>query len=504
MPTVDGDLPSGLEPEDFSTRLFGATAPRTGAGLELAPFRGVRFAPAIDPEAVTSPPYDLLDRDQVERLKASGGHNIVRLTLPEDYGEAAATLRRWLADGSLVIDPEPALYVYETTGQRGLIGALGLRPEADQVILPHENVYPGPVRDRLALMTETRANLEPIFLIYEGGGDTSQIIDETVATPPLMDFHTGDQRHRLWRITDPALLDRIAADLAPRQALIADGHHRYATYRALQASRNGTPLNAAPTELEEDQPRHSGPTPPRPGTPHDDPTAPRAGSAHDDPTAQKSGRTPHADDRGPQAGGRMGPEGGRARSRGENPWDYGLALLVDSTRYPPHLGAIHRVLPGLSPDRALRRAEEAFETTELSWSKALPALRDAAGPAFLLAGGSRPYLLTNPDPGRLEGAMPGGHSERWRDLDTAILDHLLIKELWGVPEDERSVEAVHDDPLLALNRARRTGGTAVILNPLKVEDVLAVAAEGERVPRKSTSFGPKPRTGLVFRLLGEP
>jgi uncharacterized protein (DUF1015 family) len=30
-------------------------------------------------------------------------------------------------------------------------------------------------------------------------------------------------------------------------------------------------------------------------------------------------------------------------------------------------------------------------------------------------------------------------------------------------------------------------------------DVRAVAENGERMPRKSTSFGPKPRTGLVMR-----
>jgi uncharacterized protein (DUF1015 family) len=29
--------------------------------------------------------------------------------------------------------------------------------------------------------------------------------------------------------------------------------------------------------------------------------------------------------------------------------------------------------------------------------------------------------------------------------------------------------------------------------------VLELAAEGVRMPRKSTSFGPKPRTGLVLR-----
>ncbi|GAA2452037.1 DUF1015 domain-containing protein [Actinomadura vinacea] len=423
---VDGDLPSGLGPEEFSARIFGTGAPRSGAGLELAPFRGVRFAPGIDPAAVTSPPYDLLDRDQVERLKAGEARNIVRITLPDDYAEAAATLRRWLAGGTLVTDPDPALYLYETAGQRGLIGALGLRAEADKVVLPHENVYPGPVLDRLALMNETRANLEPIFLVYAGDGDTAQIIDATAERPPLMEFDADGQQHRLWRITDPALHVRIAADLRPRQALIADGHHRYATYRALQA-------------------RHRQPA-----------------------------------------------------------WNHGLALLVDSKRYPPHLGAIHRVLPHLPPEVALQRADGIFRTTELAWPDALSALSDTPGPAFLLGGGDSLYLLTDPDPTLLERALPATHSARWRNLDTAILDHLLIRKVWEVPEDEHSVEVVHDDPEAALDRARRTNGTAVVLTPLRVEDVLAVAAEGERVPRKSTSFGPKPRTGLVLRLIDTP
>ena len=41
----------------------------------------------------------------------------------------------------------------------------------------------------------------------------------------------------------------------------------------------------------------------------------------------------------------------------------------------------------------------------------------------------------------------------------------------------------------------------MLLKPVELGDVLAVAASGERMPRKSTSFGPKPRTGLVLRLL---
>ena len=40
--------------------------------------------------------------------------------------------------------------------------------------------------------------------------------------------------HTLWRIDDPDTLQAVADDLASRKALIADGHHRYATYRELQ------------------------------------------------------------------------------------------------------------------------------------------------------------------------------------------------------------------------------------------------------------------------------
>jgi uncharacterized protein (DUF1015 family) len=71
--------------------------------------------------------------------------------------------------------------------------------------------------------------------------------------------------------------------------------------------------------------------------------------------------------------------------------------------------------------------------------------------------------------------------------------------VWGLRDDEETVRIVHHDANAAVQLAARTGGTAVILNPLTVEDVMAIAAEGERVPRKSTSFSPKPRTGLIMR-----
>src|SRR5258708_39073946 len=138
MPTVDDDLPSGLSPEEFSAWIFGAAEPSDDAGLELAPFRGVRFDPEVvgDLAAVTTPPYDLIDDEAVRRLRAGDVHSVVRLILPDPdppgYTGASRALRSWLAEGVLVTARSPSLYVYEQVGggsgvQRGRIGGGGGR-----------------------------------------------------------------------------------------------------------------------------------------------------------------------------------------------------------------------------------------------------------------------------------------------------------------------------------------------------------------------------------------
>ena len=400
---------------------------------------------------------------------AADPHNVVRLILPrtvagrpgEEYHDAAVLLHRWQHEGILTADPEPALYVYEQaqagrpggakrttqapgrTIQRGLIGAVRLAPPDAGIVLPHEDVSPGPVAGRLALMEATQANLEPIFLLYDGGapdapGTAARIVATAPAREPLVEALTTDGlRHRLWAVTDPADLAAIAADLAPRQALIADGHHRYAAYLQLQERRH------------------------------------RAGS-------------------------------------GPGPWDYGLALLVDSASYPPRIGAIHRVIPGLDVQDAAKLAGAAFRVVPLPWGTAdLPAAADvlaeasADGPAFVVASEEHAYLLTDPDPGQAEAAMPGGRSAPWRALPASILQELLITRLWGLVDDDNSVRVVHHDADAAVRAAREAGGTAVLCSPMSPSEVYAVAARGEKVPRKSTSFGPKPRTGLVLRTFAQ-
>src|SRR3954454_20941319 len=217
------------------------TSPRP-TGLALAPFRAPRYDPdRVDLTSVLAPPYDVIDSEQRRELADRSPHNVVRLTLPLDtdgdgsaYDNARSTLAQWRSDGLLVPDERAALYVYEEASdghvQRGLIGALGLTPADDGIVLPHENTMAGPVADRLALMTAVAADLEPIFLVYDGGGAASRLVAAADGSEPVVDTTTPDGiRHRLWAVTDEATLAAVAADLRGRRAVIADGHHRYAT-----------------------------------------------------------------------------------------------------------------------------------------------------------------------------------------------------------------------------------------------------------------------------------
>jgi uncharacterized protein (DUF1015 family) len=421
----------------------------------LAPFRGIRYArDRVSGIAnVTSPPYDVINGGGLDHLRAADPHNVVRLILPGEDADAskaaAGLLREWLSAGVLIRDRMASLYVYEQSGpdaasswlQRGIIGLVRLGSPESAGILPHEGVMPGLVAGRRELMAATQANLEPIFLIYDGEqpGEAPQsateIVDEvTGERAPLVSITTEDGvTHRLWRIGDSAEQAAISADLAGRRALIADGHHRYAAYLDLQAEMHAAGLGAGP-------------------------------------------------------------------------WDYGLAFLVDSAAYPPRLGAIHRVLPGLAPDRAAELAKAAFTVQDLpaglGLDDALQRLAAAGpeGPAFLLAGGPVFRLLTHPDPVQLAASMPAEASAPWQTLDASVMQQLLLGRQWGVTDSERDVLIDHDAADAA--RAVCAGGTAVILNPASFEVVVRIAAHGERVPRKSTSFGPKPRTGLVLRTFG--
>ncbi|MGH3445765.1 MAG: DUF1015 domain-containing protein, partial [Nocardioidaceae bacterium] len=224
-------------------------------GFVLAPFRGLRFDEAAvgDLGTVISPPYDVLDADTVRSLEAANRRNIVRLILSRRFERPYLAVRdrleQWRERSYLRADPTPGLYVYEYVvggiAVRGLIGLVGLRQEQERIVLPHEDVMAGPVDDRTVLMRTTHTNLEPILLVHDGSARLREVIDDVVRHPPLADFVALDgSAHRLWSIHEQDALAGIAGELAGTQALIADGHHRYAAYLRLQAELRGKDTEA--------------------------------------------------------------------------------------------------------------------------------------------------------------------------------------------------------------------------------------------------------------------
>lgn len=418
-------------------------------GLELTAFRGTRYAPdrVPDPAVVTAPPYDLLDDEEARRLRSTDPHNVVRLIRPQPdeapeedgdpYESARVTLRTWLSEGVLATDTDPALYVYEHHSPAGRWRGL---LGCVRLARPETNV----------ILPHEHTTSGPV-------ADRLQLTRATEANlEPLLLLHEGGG-------SAIALVEATTQHRSPVCVARTEGgvtHRLWRTADPPEQAKAADDLRGR--------------------------TALIADGHHRYEAYLRFQAEQHAAGRGP------------------GPWDYGLALLMDSSAYPPRLGAVHRVLPELAPREALRGARRAFRVTPLGddRARAVPALTDAArhGPAFLLGGDGNYHLLTEPDPELLDRALPPESSPRWRRLSTSVLHHLLIPVLQG-SDDERSVRTVHDDTAAATRLAERSGGTALLLHPLDVGDVFAVARGGERVPRKSTSFGPKPRTGLVLRRL---
>ncbi|MGC5002715.1 DUF1015 domain-containing protein [Streptomyces sp. DT203] len=415
-----------------------------GQGLRLIPFRGLRYVPERvgSLAAVTSPPYDVVVRpDGLHHLESADPYNIVRLILPQAdtaaarNEQAAETLNRWLDEGILAPEPEPALYVYEQRNgeilQRGIVGALALSAPADGIVLPHEDVMAHVVEDRADLMRTTAAHLEPLLLTYRSEGHptgATAVIERTIHRPPLLTTTTEDGYcHRLWAVTDPADRSEIETDLARHQALIADGHHRWATYLRLQQEH----------------------------------TVP-------------------------------------------GPWDFGLVLLVDTARYPLRVRAIHRLLHRLPVPDALAALNGAFRIRDIEGPLpvALDALAEAAaeGNAFLLAGDGRFHLVDRPDKALLARTVPADRPVAWRTLDATVLHATLLDHLWQIPDTPEHIAYIHDTEA-AVDQADRHNATAVLMHPVREEVVRDLARQGITMPRKSTSFGPKPASGLVLRSL---
>ena len=194
---------------------------------------------------VVAPPYDVIDAEQRARLESRSPYNVVQIDLPtgeHPYESAARLFEQWQSEGVIVQDEEPAIYALEQQysgpdgtprTRRGFLARVRVEEYGPGRIRPHERTHPGPREDRLRLTRATKANLSPIFSLFDD--------PEGTATAPLHDAMSGEPFgqatdedgtvNRIWRITDPTTIEKITGALIDTELLIADGHHRYETAR---------------------------------------------------------------------------------------------------------------------------------------------------------------------------------------------------------------------------------------------------------------------------------
>jgi uncharacterized protein (DUF1015 family) len=418
------------------------------------PLRALRYDTSIagDAAELIAPPYDVVAGIGRLDLYARSPFNIARVDYGEDrpdiepgtdhYALARRDLDEWIARGVLRCDEEPRLYVYdqefELAGKRiqrrAVFGALRLEEWDKGIVLPHEGTGAKAKEDRLRLLQATRVQLSPVMTLYEP--DAVPQFLEADLEEPVLDAVLPHERHTL-RPISRELAAVFAESLQASKLYVADGHHRYET--ALNY-RNQT-------------------------------------------------------------------QGDRAEWAGEEPENVILSALVSTD--DPGLAVLptHRLLKLPRPVRIqlrnLRhfRLEDGGIANEQNLDVLMRRLADAgrAGPAFGAIGlePGRLHILTPRDLPAVMARTPADHSEGWRRLDVTIFAHAVLPAV-GFDDDAAKIDYTesHEHALKAVNGAE--WDVAFLLIPTPVGQVVEVANQGERMPRKSTFFYPKLATGMLM------
>jgi uncharacterized protein (DUF1015 family) len=212
--------------------------------MRLNPFRAIRPKPDLAPR-VASVPYDVVNRAEAAELARGNPYSFLHvgrsdIDLPEDvdpydpriYAGAREALDRFLAQGVLLRDEEPGLYLYQQVmdgrTQTGVVGCVHIDDYERDVIRKHEKTRQDKEDDRTRHVLTLNANAEPVFLTYRGQAEIDALTQAVVRTAPLYDFTAPDGvRHTVWRVPDPARLVQAFGSVSC--AYVADGHHRSAS-----------------------------------------------------------------------------------------------------------------------------------------------------------------------------------------------------------------------------------------------------------------------------------
>lgn len=456
----------------------------------IYPFRALRYDTSrVHMEDVVTQPYDKITPEMQQRYYVLSPYNLIRIILgkhepgdtePQEflpagerahncYTRAAEYLKDWRAEGIFAEESEPAIYGYSQTytvphstevrERRGFIALGHLYDYADRVVHRHEQTFPKHKSDRMALFKATRAYCEQVYMLYSDPGFTAEKLifgagKNGKDTRPA-DLAITDEYgvvHRVWKLTDPAIINLLLTAMADKKLIIADGHHRYETSVAYAQERSAQlklPLNEPADHEEKVSPSHL-PAPPFPEA---------------------------------------------------------AMMMTFVNMDAPGITILptHRVVFGLkdfSTGDFLKKAGEFFTITKLP-SADLDPLTATKGTAMVAVTRDGNHLL-EAKPEAVKAAL-AGIPARQAQLDVVQLHTLLLDRVLGlsaeritqlgnvkfIREAAESVDMVHSGE----------ADIAFLIKPITLDQLRDVSLAGDVMPQKSTDFYPKLLSGLAIYAL---
>ncbi|MBP7056707.1 MAG: DUF1015 domain-containing protein, partial [Candidatus Omnitrophica bacterium] len=317
------------------------------------------------------------------------------------------------------------------------IGFLALmefgRSSSDEV-LPHENTLKAPKEDRLALMREVKANLSPIFVLFDdpSGRITPFIKSYISLNKPFINIKWDGEIHKLWRLDDRSGIKKIADNMRRAKLFIADGHHRFETAKNFAREIAATDL---PEALKE---------------------------------ASRSLMVYFVES------------------------DEKMLTVLPAHRLVKDVRGLGR------EEIADRLSEYFFIERSPSLKAMMKRLASLAGKYVfgMYMGGKVYYVLRIKDPRQSDRVIKDKPLE-WKRLDVSILHLFVFQHVLGVRDTDDNIEFVKDPEETASLVDKKVFPLAFFLNPTRPSQVKRIAKLGEKMPRKATYFYPKQLSGFV-------
>ncbi|MEW6075342.1 MAG: DUF1015 domain-containing protein [Candidatus Omnitrophota bacterium] len=417
---------------------------------EIKPFRAIVYNQAIVKELskVVCPPYDVISQARQNYYHDASPYNFIHILFGKDvtgedkYRRAAELFQKWQKENILIQEEKPCVYFYsqqyrirgEKKTRFGLIAAMGL-DEKKSCVYGHEHTRLEPKTDRLHLLRKVKANLSPIFVLFS---DKKRIIqkccDYIQDREPFIEVSDDEKTlHRVWRIESDSLLEKIQQAMRSEDSFIADGHHRYEVARAYRQEL-----------LKKTEPQGEG------------------------------------------------KEFNYLLSYFTNVESHGLSILP-----------IHRLITlsqKIEPLKLLEGLKDYFQLEEIKDKVRFFFLLQKAGNTEHVLGMyclHTFYLLRLKNIKILDTLMPEKPVE-YRRLDVSILNNIVFNKIMSFTQEEKEqiTYGIDPDEFIQMVDAHKRN-VAFFLNPVKVQQIIAVALKGEKMPPKSTYFYPKLLSGLL-------